>query len=538
MKKNLTYTVYTGAKIVTMDPELPTAEAVCTAGGRIVCVGSADEAAAFVSGAPHTTVNLEGGALYPGFIDTHSHLSLYAAFQDAFFCDQAYGDIAAMLKALGDHAMRRPDREWVTGYCFDDTGMADQRHLTRHDLDSVCRDRPMMLSHITYHLGYVNTRAMELLGFDASTRIDGGEVHLGPDGQPSGLLTENAFFAAVRATPGETDEAALRAGLKKAVAAYNAQGFTTFQDGGIGLSAGSDELMRAYLALAGEGELNARAYLHFVPEMMDRLAPLGLFNVTVNDHLFLGGVKLFADGSIQSFTAALDAPYHTRPDFSGALVFPAEAIEESVLKYHRLGIPVAVHANGDKAIECVTRAFEKAAAVCAARVPGHMIVHAQMASDEHLARLKACGVTPTFFSRHVHVWGDRHRRLFLGDGRAARLDPAGTCVRLGMPFALHVDTPIQPVTALKSMHTAVNRRTSSGYLLGPEQRVSALEAVKAYTTYAAVCCRGKTDRGVIRPGFYADFTLLSEDPVAVPPETIEDIRVRMTICGGRVVYTA
>lgn len=537
MKRTQEHTVYTGAKIVTLAPEQPTAEAVCAADGRIVCVGSRDEVAAF-AGPAARIVDLGGGVLYPGFIDTHSHLSIYANFLDKFFCNQTYGDIATMLRAFAEHAAKSPTAGWVVGYCFDDTGMKDQRHLTRHDLDAVCPDRPVMISHITYHLGYVNTKAMELLGFDAYTRIDGGEVHLGPDGQPSGLLKENAFFNAVKAVPAASGEGAVRAALKKAVAVYNAQGFTTFQDGGIGLSNSSDELLRAYTGLARDGELNARAYLHFIPELLDKLVEFGIYSLNINDHLYFGGAKMFVDGSIQSFTAALSSPYHTRPDFKGELVFPIEFIDETVKKYHCLGIPVAVHANGDRAIECVIRAFEKAKAACPRQVPGHMIVHVQMASDEHLARLRACGVTPTFFTRHVYTWGDRHRRLFLGEERAARLDPAGSCVRMNMPFALHVDTPVQPVTALKSIHTAVNRLTSSGYLLGPDQRVPALEAVKAYTTYATICCRGEKDRGVIAPGRYADFVLLSDDPVSVAPETIEDIAVRMTICGGRVVHSA
>ena len=138
---------------------------------------------------------------------------------------------------------------------------------------------------------------------------------------------------------------------------------------------------------------------------------------------------------------------------------------------------MAFHANGDAAIEYVTRGFEEALAACPRKVPGHMIIHTQMASDDQLARLHACGVTPTFFVRHVNVWGERHVNIFLGEERAARLDPCGSCVRLGIPFALHVDSPVQPVDAIRSIHTAVNRTTSAGRVLGPDQRVSTLHAL-------------------------------------------------------------
>ena len=133
-----------------------------------------------------------------------------------------------------------------------------------------------------------------------------------------------------------------------------------------------------------------------------------------------------------------------------------------------------------------------------------MIIHVQMATDEQLSRLHACGVTPTFFVRHVNVWGERHVNLFLGEERAARLDPCGSCVRMGIPFGLHVDSPVQPVDAIRSIHTAVNRTTTAGRILGPDQRISPLDALKAYTVNAAKCSARDHAVGTIAPGYYAD----------------------------------
>ena len=165
-----------------------------------------------------------------------------------------------------------------------------------------------------------------------------------------------------------------------------------------------------------------------------------------------------------------------------------------------------------------------------------MLIHAQTVSDEHLQRMKAIGVIPSFFVRHVEVWGDRHKKYFLGPERAARLDPCGSAVALGMPFGLHVDTPILPPTVLDSIHNAVNRVTSGGEVLGPDQRISPREAVKAYTTYAALCCAGEKDRGQLSPGRFADFVVLDRSIEESDPMTIRDIKICATYCGGNKVF--
>jgi predicted amidohydrolase YtcJ len=511
------------------------AEAVCVGKGRVLHVGSLADVRA-VAGSGAKEVDLGGGVLYPGFIDTHSHLSSYANCLDKVECGISCGTIAGVNEKLRAKIPSLSKGEWLLGYGYDDSGIADKRHLNRHDLDAVSSEIPIFIIHISVHFAYANTKALELLGITRYTKIDGGEVGLGEDGAPSGYLEEMAAMSAMARLP-EVAPEALRANLARAVGVYNSQGFTTFMDGGIGLSGDPAVLMHSYLDLDKKGELNARAYLQLLPEVMDRFAPYGVFHFG-SDHLTIGGLKYFIDGSIQGFTAALMEDYHTRPGFKSALLFPEKDIEAIVLKHHLLGIQVAIHTNGDYAIETALRAFEKAVAQDGRRDLHHMLVHAQTASESQLARMKACGVIPSFFGRHIEVWGDRHATVFLGPERTARLNPAGSAVRLGMPFSLHVDSPVLPVTALGCMHAAVNRVSSGGTLFGEDQGISPLEALRAYTTYASLCCGGEYDRGRIEPGRYADFTLLSDNLETVAPETIRDVRVKMTVCGGRIVHQA
>ncbi len=529
------YVIITCPRILTMDDALPVADAVCISGGRIHAVGTLEELRAFVPRGHCEERRFGKGVLVPGFIDSHSHLSLVAQCCSQFFCDTSYGTMAGLLDAFRNFAREHPADEWLIGYCYDDTGMKDGRHLTRHDLDSVCSDRPVFVCHISSHMGYGNTMALKKLGITAGLSIEGGEVVLGADGLPGGLITEKAYFQAFLNVP-SCPEDQLPDLLEQAIAVYNSQGFTMFQDGAVGFAKGAHALMRAYNKLAREGRMNARGYLHFLPEVMDEMLEMGTWGMPVTDHLFYGGVKSFADGSIQALTAVLGSPYSCRDGFCGDLVYTPEQIASLIDRYHSQGVPVAIHANGDAAIEFVVQGFENTLGGKPNPVKGDMIIHAQMASDEQLARLKACGVTPTFFGRHVHVWGERHANIFIGEERASRISPCGSCVRIGLPFALHVDSPVQPVDAIRSMHTAVNRTTAAGRVLGPDQRISALDALKAYTVNAAKCTAREDLVGSIAPGRYADLTLLSDDPLAVDPGSIGSIQVLKTISGGRIVY--
>ncbi|MDD4701840.1 MAG: amidohydrolase [Desulfovibrio sp.] len=533
---NLPRTIFTNADIVPhFCADGLKAEAFCTAAGRILHVGSLAEVRR-AAGPGSTEVDLCGGVVYPGFIDTHSHLSSCAECLDRVDCGLSNKSVAGVLKALRAASASIDNDGWVLGYGYDDSGLPDNRHLTRHDLDEVSRDKPVFVVHISVHFAYGNTKALELLGITKDSRFDGGEVGLGEDGLPSGYLAEMAAIAAMGRLPTSSPDK-LRSNLSRAIAVYNSQGFTTIMDGGIGLSGDAEQITRSYLDLMREDSLNARVYLQFLPQIMDTLRPLGLYHFG-SDYLTLGGLKFFLDGSIQGFTGALLEDYHTRPGHKGTLLLSEEEICSIVGLHHQTGIQVAMHANGDRAVEAALQAFEKAISDYGHKDLRHMIIHAQTASDSQLERMKACDIIPSFFARHIEVWGDRHAAIFLGPERTERLNPAGSSVRLNLPFTLHVDTPVLPVTALGAMHAAVNRISSGGILMGPDQRITPLEALKAYTTTAALCCGGEHDRGKIASGRFADFVVLSDNLESIPAENLRDVRVNMTFTGGRMVYQA
>lgn len=523
-------------RIHTMLEERPFVEAVCASKGRILCMGSREEVLAFASSRQYSVTDTAGSHIYPGFIDSHSHLSGYSGMIDDVFCGLSCGSIANILSLLKKQA-EKDEGDWVLGYGYDDTGLPECRHLTREELDSVSSVKPVLVRHVSLHFAYANSMALRMLGFDASTQIDGGEIVLDEHGLPSGLITEAAAFRAFSEIPTPSLEQTKK-NIRKAMLEYNKQGVTSFVDSGIGILGDAETVVTAYGELSAEGAMTARAWL----QATTAVSPLWdgwLAGISSDpDFLRLGGVKLFADGSIQAFTAALKQDYFTRPGWKGSFVDGPEDLERMICTCNEEGKQVAVHANGDAAIEAALCAFEKAFSTLPRPELHHTIVHAQTASWDQLARMKSCGVLPTLFPVHIDLWGDRHLKVFLGPERASRLNPAGDCVRLGLPFGLHVDTPVTPPAVLRNIQHAVTRRTSSGLLLGEEQRISIGDALKAYTVHAAKFCWSDQMCGVLRPGAFADMVCLDRELLEMPPEHVGNVGVKMTICGGQVVYQA
>ena len=191
-------TVFLGATVITLSDSLPAAEAVCVSDGRIDCVGGREEVLRYAQQGEYDVVDLGGGFLYPGFIDTHSHLSTFSNRLAQIDCGPRHGSVAAVLERLAE---ARDDNGWIIGYGYDDSAISDKRHLTRQELDAVGGGRPVLVVHISAHLAYANSAALARFGYTADTKMQGGEVALGADGQPNGILYENAAFNAFARLP-------------------------------------------------------------------------------------------------------------------------------------------------------------------------------------------------------------------------------------------------------------------------------------------------------------------------------------------------
>ena len=527
-------------RVRTMDAGSSLAEAVLVAGDRIECVGSTEEVLA-AAGTNATITDLGAKALFPGFIDTHSHLSMYSAWSGHVYCGAEAQSVQGVLNRLAERARELMPGDLVFGWGYDDSGIPDNRGPSREELDVIAPDNPVLIVHISVHLAYANTRALRLAGLISEDgrplSPDGGEVVPDGKGKAQGLLREMAAFTAMDALCPRITPEYLRQALLSGIAGYNAYGITSTHEAGVGLG-GIDAAM--YMRVLGEMEkenvLNIRLYLSFMPEDFDNYAATGVTTGFGSRMVRVSGPKLFNDGSIQAYTAALSEPYFDCPDLRPGTLIPDAEIRERLIGYHRDGYQITYHGNGDVGIEVMIAAMEKAQELYPREDPRHILLHCQTASDAQLARMKKAGIAPSFFGLHIWYYGDRHYETFLGPERTTRLDPSGSAVRLGMRHSLHADSPVMPPWTLQSIHTAVNRVTRKGRVLGEDQRITPEEAVRAYTSHAAWFQFAEHERGSIEPGKRADFVLLSDDILAVDPATIADAKVLMTMLGGRVVY--
>lgn len=530
--------VFFNGRVLTMDRQHSKASAFAVVlGGRFVGVGSDREVLNRWSSPDTMIVDLEGACVLPGFIESHNHFSAYAACLDQVDCRAPPNQTIEEIKVrIMERAASLTPGEWLRGYGFDDTLISDGRHLTRQDLDEVVPNNPVFISHISGHLAYVNTRAMELAGIGKGTpQPPGGEIRMDKDGWPTGLLLETALFLVARKIP-SPEVSGHKALFQEAMTHYHRAGITSIHDGAVGYSPEGRVVIQAYRELEAEGKLTLRVYLNIMEHLYARMLGLGLGTGFGSNLLKIGCVKLLQDGSIQGLTAALEEPYHNRPRHRGELIMPQQQLDELVEMYHSQGMQIAIHCNGDRAIESGLRAFKRAQAMHPREDPRHMIIHCQLATRDQIRRMKAVGVIPSYFVNHVYYWGDRHVSLFLGPQRAARIDPLASTLEEGLPFTLHSDMPVTPVDPMFSIHCAVNRLTRQGELLGANERIGPLDAMRAYTTYAAMCSFEEDKKGSIEVGKLADFVVMSEDPLQADSERIKEIKVLKTVVGGKVVY--
>jgi predicted amidohydrolase YtcJ len=527
--------VVLGGNVLTLDRSSSRAGALAARDGRIIAVGD-DRTIAGLVGPDTTVVDLDGRTVIPGFVESHNHptffgMTLAAPVDAGSPPNGAIGDIVERLRqAVRD----RGPGEWIRGYRYDDTLLADNRHPSRHDLDPVSPDNPTILTHVTGHFCVVNSAALRAIGITAQTPDPpGGAIARDERGEPSGLLIETAAFLANSAMPSQgTDH--LAEALLLADEEYLAHGVTSVHDTGIGLIAGQGEL-DAYRMVSGRLRTRVHGYLfHTLLPGLDEGAPESPDAAASTDLFTMTGVKIVADGSIQGRTGCLAEGYACDPSEHGMMLVEPDDLANRIASLDAAGWQVAVHGNGDAAIEAIIDGYAK---LGAPKGTGrrHRIEHCQTVREDQLDRMVEHDVLASFFIKHVYYWGDRHRDVFLGPQRARRISPLASARSRGIHFGLHSDTPVTPVPPLEGIWCAVARRTSSGELLGPEQAIGVEAALRGYTVDAAYLAGEEHVKGSLEVGKLADLAILSDDPTAVDPDQIRSLTVDGTVVGGRLV---
>ncbi len=538
-------TLYFGGTILTM-AEPGQVEAVTVAGDTILCAASLAEAERYCT-ASTTRVNLAGKTMLPGFIDAHSHFldtAMRAAWVDLRSAPLGpVHEIADIISLLGQRAAQTPKGEWIVGWGYDDTMLAEKRHPVRQDLDRASREHPIVIQHLSGWVTASNSLALARAGMDSPTHIpDNTVLHKDAQGEPDGVI-EASLCPVLGSVPPAT-QAQIQTGITQTASVYLARGCTTAQEGWIPDPAW---IASAQQALA-DGNLPLRLVLYPLAQGLSMEEYCARFPVqpagtALDDkgYLVLGASKLSADGSIQALTGYLSRPYHICPgDKPGWCGYPSNDpawLTERVCALHALGLQVAIHCNGDAAIDMMLNAIEEAQHRFPRADARHIAIHAQMAREDQIERMARLGVVPSFFVAHVWYWGDRHYTTFMGPERAVRMSPAGDAFRWHIPFTFHNDTYVTPIDPLLLVWAAVNRVTPEGRDLGrAEQGIPVLEALKAVTIHAARQGFEEERKGSIEAGKLADFVVLAENPCTVEPMHIRDIAVLATIVGGRLAW--
>lgn len=527
-----------GGPIYTMTDAGPTAEAVLVRDGVIDYVGDLGQARRRAP-AGTAAINLNGRTAIPGFVESHTHPFALGKTLEQVDCRECRS-IDAIVEALRARAAATPSGQWVLGCSYDDMLLEERRHPTRHDLDRVSAEHPILLMHISVHAAAVNTRALAEAGVDASTADPGdGRIEREPDGTPNGVLWEWAQKLFTRHLPAPTQEG-VRQQLAQAAEQYVAAGVTSAVEAALGLAGGGTLEADAAALAARRPWLPLRlgvAITHTLwRELRDGAGP-GLDWGGDRQRARPLAVKLFQDGSIQLRTAALRDPYLNREeDARHHLIWPQAELEGLVREAHDAGWQVWTHANGDHAIDSVVAAYAGVLEGAGDHDRRHRIEHCQLADETQLERIAGLGVGVSFFAAHVWHWGDRHRDVFLGPERAGRMDPLASARRRGVRFGLHNDTPVTPISPLLSITAASARRTSCGQTLGPEQAISVGQALRAMTLDSAWLAFEEREKGSLEPGKLGDIAILHEDPHRVGRDEIRNIPVDATLVGGTPVY--
>lgn len=521
-------TLFENGAVLTLEDGARTAEALLVRDGRIVLAGTREEAGQ-LAGTGARRVDLQGHTLLPAFIDPHGHFSAAANALLQVPLDECVTpeEIAGRLR---EHirAQRPEPGAWIIAKGYDHNALREKRHPDRALLDAAAPDNPVMLQHRSGHMGVFNTRGLERLGVTADTPApSGGRIGL-QDGRLTGYMEENAFLEVQKQVPMPSVEALLDA-YRRVQDQYASHGIATVQEGML-----PTQLIPLYQALLQAGLL--RLDVVGYPDAASAAAVKAAFPEHLRrykDRFKIGGYKMFLDGSPQGRTAWMRHPYEGGGDYTGYGTLTDNQVEDVLRQAVRDGMQPLAHGNGDAACAQFLRAVQAVGPSASALRP--VLIHAQLLGTDQLPAVKRLGVTPSFFVAHVYHWGDTHLENF-GRTRASAISPARSAEKLGIRFTFHQDTPVIPPDMLETVWCAVNRRTKAGVLLGEEERVDTLTALRAVTANAAWQYGEEGEKGTLAPGKRADLTVLDRNPLQTPPEELRDIRVLETYKDGVCIY--
>ncbi len=516
------------ARISTVDPAQPWAEAVACRGGRILAVGSNADILP-LAGAATRRIDAAGRLVLPGLIDAHVHFLQYAILQHEI---SLFGldSLAEVRQRVSQAVAGAEPGQWVLGWGWDENRWESKP--TRAHLDDIAPHTPVVLRRMDMHTYWLNSAALEQAKITADTP-DPPESYLerDPDGQLTGLLREWNAIELVRPYIPRPDEATLLGWLVETTAEAHRLGLTGIHDQRIERE--GEQSFRLYQTLRRQNRLKLRVHLNIAPDYLPAAATLGLEPGFGDDHLWIGHLKVFADGAMGSRTAYMLEPFTDQPDNYGIAVTPPEALEQIAHQAHRAGFSLSVHAIGDRAVR---ETLDVLAAVPPPRLP-HRIEHVQLIHPDDLPRLHRHNIVASVQPVHLcsdwptadAAWGQRARHTY-----AFR-----SLLEQQTRLALGSDAPVAPLNPLQGIYAALTRQDlhhqpAPGWQ--PQEKIQLAQAIQGYTLGPAYAAGKQAVQGSISPGKWADMIMLSPNLFQLPPAEIAQAQVTMTIFNGQVVY--
>ncbi|MGI9295177.1 MAG: amidohydrolase [Pseudomonadales bacterium] len=553
--KNAAVTIYANGDIITMNDTQPSAEAIAVQDGKVVLVGNLNDIRQRV-GEAATNIDLNGKTLLPGFIDSHSHVAMTAAKLAVVNTDPPPAgpadSINSIQRVLRERLASSPPApgEWLVGWGYDNAMLAEGRHPTRADLDAVSTEVPILLIHFSTHQVVVNRKGLALAGISAQTPDpQGGRILRLPNSrEPNGILQENAMYAVafpvldallvgdadVAAGEAPTEQALQR--VDNALREYAAQGFTTVTEMGA-----TPQSMALLQEMAKQDRLPLDVTAVALSKVYTAEQLKSLYSRVYRNRFRVGGAKIILDGGSPGRSAWLREPYYKQlageADYRGYPHIAKQAeLDGLVESNYRAANPVYIHALGDAAVDQALTAIKTAQTA----VPGEgrrtQLIHVQQVQEDQFDALANLDVTLTFQVAHNFYFGDYHRDVIYGPQRTVRLNPMQSALDRGLSVTVHHDSPVHPIDQLTLIWAAVNRVTRSGQVIGAEQKISVVDALKASTINAAYQFFEEDAKGSIEAGKLADFVILSDNPLKIDPMQLNQIQVLETIKEGKSIF--
>jgi predicted amidohydrolase YtcJ len=532
------------ARIHTLDPAVPLADAIAIAQGRIVGVGRWDDLRTLAS-ARTRVIDTGGQIIVPGFNDAHCHPVGEMLIADVLVgnpFDVEFLTIDTIVGRLRERAAITPPGRLVRGEFYDDTKIRDGRPLVMADLDRVSTTQPVIVTHRGGHTYVVNAYALRLAGITRDTPNPfGGTFDRDANGNLTGRVTDlaiNLITAKVQEPEFTPEQIRARA---VAGAARISQEFVRYGLTSVCHSAAHQDTADDFAAIEQirrEGRLHHRVTYEPAGAFLDAMIDNGIRSGFGDEWVRIGAtMEQTADGSFSERTMSRATPYPgSNPPYYGNLTLTQDEINARVERQYRAGIQPNFHANGDVAIDMVLKAYERGAKLVPGTDRRPKITHCTNVSPDLVARIKVLGVVPALFTSYAYYNADKFR--FYGPEMMEHMMAYRSLIDAGVPVCAGSDFPPGPFAPLMGLQGMVTRKGWNGEVWGPSQKITVLEALKVLTANGAHASFEEDQKGTLSIGKLADFVLLDADPTTIDVEKIKDIRIQQTFDGGVAQYQA